>query len=150
MASAVLDLPESDDDLDDVFHALSDRTRRAILVRLANRPATVTDLAEPFAMSLPAVSKHLKVLERAQLISRAVDGRVHRCSLDAGALRVADDWLAPYRTFWAERFAALDRHLRNPQRTRTDRRASGRAVPPMRRRRRPRARSTPPRVPNVF
>lgn len=112
MAAATVAPPESADDLDDVFHALSDRTRRAILVRLADRPATVTDLAEPFEMSLPAVSKHLKVLERARLVSRTVDGRLRRCSLDARALRVADEWISPYRTFWAEQFAALDRHLR--------------------------------------
>ncbi|MCI4326028.1 MAG: metalloregulator ArsR/SmtB family transcription factor [Thermoplasmata archaeon] len=111
MAAATVAPPGSADDLDDVFHALSDRTRRAILVRLADRPATVTDLAEPFEMSLPAVSKHLKVLEQARLVSRTVDGRLRRCSLDARALRVADEWMSSYRTFWAEQFAALDRHL---------------------------------------
>jgi DNA-binding transcriptional ArsR family regulator len=112
MASTTSDLANPTEDLDRVFQALSDRTRRAILVRLADEPATVTALAEPFAMSLPAVSKHLRVLERARLVSTAVDGRLHFCSLDPAALQVADDWLAPYRTFWSEQFVALDRHLR--------------------------------------
>ncbi|MCI4369878.1 MAG: metalloregulator ArsR/SmtB family transcription factor, partial [Thermoplasmata archaeon] len=116
MASATSDLPDPTDELDEVFHALSDRTRRAILVRLADHPATVTDLAEPFAMSLPAVSKHLKVLARARLVSQTVDGRLHRCSLDTTALRTADEWLAPYREFWGDRFEALDRHLRATER----------------------------------
>ncbi|MCI4330183.1 MAG: metalloregulator ArsR/SmtB family transcription factor [Thermoplasmata archaeon] len=100
--------PEQDPGrLDHVFHALADPTRRAILARLATRSATVTDLAKPFAISLPAVSKHLKVLERAGLISRDVEGRRHRCSLEAGALREVDAWLGPYQEFWEAHFAAL-------------------------------------------
>jgi DNA-binding transcriptional ArsR family regulator len=89
-----------EDRLDDVFHALSDRTRRAILARLAKGSATVTEIASPFAMSLPAVSKHLRVLERAGLVVRSIDGRVHECSLGAAPLGDAEKWLARYRVFW--------------------------------------------------
>lgn len=124
MASVLSPTPADADVLDDVFHALSDRTRRAILHRLAERPTTVGELAGPFDMTLPAVSKHVKVLERAGLLSRTVDGRLHRCSLDPAALRPADEWLAPYRDFWAGQFEALDRHLRReiaPTRTRRHR-----------------------------
>ncbi|HEY8077209.1 MAG TPA: metalloregulator ArsR/SmtB family transcription factor [Labilithrix sp.] len=86
--------------LDDVFHALADRTRRAILARLARGPASIGDIAEPFAMSLPAVSKHVRVLERAGLVVRHVDGRVHECSLGAAPLGEVQEWLARYRVFW--------------------------------------------------
>jgi DNA-binding transcriptional ArsR family regulator len=101
----------ADDRLDAVFHALSDRTRRALLANLAQGPARVGDLAAPFAMSLPAVSRHIKVLEDARLIARTVDGRVHRCALAAGALRDADQWLAHYRVFWNDTLGALERHV---------------------------------------
>lgn len=96
-----------DDKLDRVFHCLADRTRRSMLARLAEGPATVTELAEPFDMSLPAASKHIRVLEDAGLLSRAIDGRLHRCSLDARALASADAWLAEYRQFWNETLDAL-------------------------------------------
>lgn len=86
--------------LDFVFRALGDTTRRRILARLSRGPATVSELAEPFAMSLPAISRHLKVLERARLIARQVDGRVHRCSLHAEPLGAVDAWLDQYREFW--------------------------------------------------
>jgi DNA-binding transcriptional ArsR family regulator len=89
-----------DDRLDAVFHALGDRTRRALLARLAKQPAMITDLAKPFAMSLPAVSRHIRVLEAAGLVSRAVDGRVHQCSLSFESFKTIDDWLAHYRQFW--------------------------------------------------
>ena len=79
----------ADDRLDAVFSALGDRTRRALLARLAQAPARITDLAKPFAMSLPAVSRHVRVLEAAGLVIRAVDGRVHECSLDALPLKSA-------------------------------------------------------------
>ena len=95
------------DRLDLVFGALSHRARRALLVRLERRPAMVTELAEPFDMSLPAVSKHLRVLERAGLVRRAIDGRIHRCSFDPGPLREADRWLDHYRAFWSESLDAL-------------------------------------------
>lgn len=90
----------SDDQLDVVFHALSDRTRRALVNRLAGGPAKITDLAKPFEMSLPAVSKHVRVLEQAQIVRRTIDGRVHRCSLGAEPLKEAGGWLDRYRAFW--------------------------------------------------
>lgn len=102
--------------LDRVFGALSDGTRRAILARLAEGPAKVTDLAAPFAMSLPAVSKHLKVLERAGLIARDRQGRLHHCSLQAGAMDEARDWMDWVRTFWEGRLDRLDRYLRQDER----------------------------------
>ncbi len=96
-----------DDRLDGVFRALADRTRRALLARLERSPASITELAEPFAMTLPAVSKHVRVLESAGLVAREVDGRVHRCSFDPSPLREADAWLAHYRGFWEETLDAL-------------------------------------------
>jgi DNA-binding transcriptional ArsR family regulator len=101
----------SADRLDAVFGALTDRTRRGMLARLAQGPATVTELAEPFDISLPAISRHLKVLERARLIERRVDGRVHHCRLDVAALREADIWLQHYRDFWEGTLEALARHV---------------------------------------
>lgn len=97
--------------LDQVFGALSDHTRRALLARLASGPAKITDLAEPFDMSLPAVSKHLKVLERAGLVERNIDGRVHRCSLNAAPLADAEAWLDYYRGFWQQNLDALAQYL---------------------------------------
>lgn len=104
--------PSSGEDrLDRVFGALSDCTRRALLARLSQDAAKITDLAEPFDMSLPAVSKHLRVLERAGLVQRTIDGRVHRCSLDAAPLEEADRWLARYRVFWEEALDNLARFV---------------------------------------
>jgi DNA-binding transcriptional ArsR family regulator len=94
-----------------LFGALSDRTRRAILARLARAPATVTELAAPFDMTLPAVSKHLKVLEAAGLVARAIDGRIHRLSLEAHPLQDADRWLEHYRDFWTDTLDRLARHV---------------------------------------
>jgi DNA-binding transcriptional ArsR family regulator len=88
---------ESEQRLDLILHALSDRTRRSLLKRLAVGPAMVGELAQPFAMTRVAVSKHLRVLEKARLISRTVEGRVHRCALRAGPLREVDQWLTGYR-----------------------------------------------------
>jgi DNA-binding transcriptional ArsR family regulator len=99
------------DRLDSVFAALADPTRRAILARLAAGEASVTELARPFAMSLPAVSKHLKVLERAGLIHRGRDAQWRPCRLEAGPLRDMADWMEPYRRFWDESFSRLDDHL---------------------------------------
>ncbi|MFM9886588.1 MAG: ArsR/SmtB family transcription factor [Burkholderiales bacterium] len=98
---------KAEDRLDRVFHALGDRTRRAMLARLAEGPAMITELALPFAMSLPAVSKHLRVLESAGLVERAVNGRVHQCSLQANALGEIDAWLAFYRPYWEGTLDAL-------------------------------------------
>jgi DNA-binding transcriptional ArsR family regulator len=99
------------DRLDSVFAALADPTRRAILARLAAGEASVTELARPFAMSLPAVSKHLKVLERAGLIARGRDAQWRPCRLDVGPLREVADWMEPYRRIWEESFSRLDEHL---------------------------------------
>ena len=104
-----------DDQLDATFAALSDATRRAILARLAHGEATVNQLAEPFAMTLPAVSKHLKVLQRAGLISRSRDGQFRPCRLEAEPLGVANDWIERNRQIWTERFDQLSAHLRDLQ-----------------------------------
>src|SRR5690349_2357540 len=96
-----------DERLDLVFGALSDRTRRSILGRLARAPASVGELAEPFEMSLAAVSKHVHVLERAGLVTCEADGRVRRCSLNAEPLHDVDRWVAHYRAFWGDTLDAL-------------------------------------------
>ncbi len=98
------------DRLDAILHALSDRTRRALLARLAAGPAMVSQLAEPFDVTRVAISKHLRVLEQARLVSRTVDGRVHRCALTAAPLREVERWLAGYRSFWTQRLEALARY----------------------------------------
>jgi DNA-binding transcriptional ArsR family regulator len=97
----------TEDRLDQLFGALSDRTRRKMVARLAKAPATIGELAEPFAMSLPAVSKHVRVLERARLVRRTIDGRIHRCALDRRRLREANAWLERYTAFWDETLDAL-------------------------------------------
>jgi len=97
--------------LDLVFGALADPTRRAILARLAESDATVGDLARPFDISRPAISKHLRVLERAGLVHRARDGRLSRCGLDATPMRDAAEWVEKYRVFWESQLAALARYL---------------------------------------
>ncbi len=94
--------------LDTVFFALADPTRRAILARLATGDASVTELAEPFAMSQPAISKHLKVLERAGLISRGRDAQRRPCHIEAAPLAEASGWLETYREFWERSFDNLD------------------------------------------
>ena len=101
--------------LDTTFAALSDPTRRAILARLATGEATVTELAEPFAISLPAISKHLKVLERAGLILRGRDAQRRPCRLRAAPLGEAAEWLGDYRKFWEESFDRLDEYLHELQ-----------------------------------
>jgi len=97
--------------LDSTFSALSDPTRRAILARLALGEANVTDLAEPFRMSLPAVSKHLRILESAGLLRREIDGRVHRLRLHAQPMQQAAGWIAQYRKFWETQFDSLATYL---------------------------------------
>ncbi len=97
----------ADERLDLVFGALADRTRRQLLAQLAQAPASITELAAPHDMSLPGVSKHVRVLEHAGLIKRTIDGRVHRCTLDAAAMRAADEWIAHYRAFWDHTLDAL-------------------------------------------
>jgi len=104
-----------EDPLSTVFGALADPTRRAILARLASGQASVTELAEPFAMSLPAVSKHLKTLERAGLISRGREAQWRPCRLAPEALKEATEWLDAYRRFWDESLDNLTDYLRRVQ-----------------------------------
>ena len=101
--------------LSSTFAALADPTRRAILARLVSGEASVTELAEPFEMSMPAISKHLKVLERAGLIARGREAQWRPCKLEAGPLKDVADWVAHYRRFWAESFDRLDDYLRDVQ-----------------------------------
>jgi DNA-binding transcriptional ArsR family regulator len=102
----------SNDPLSATFAALADPTRRAILARLASGGASVTELAEPFEMSMPAVSKHLKVLERAGLIARGRAAQWRPCRLEAGPLRDVAGWVEHYRRFWEQSFDRLDDYLR--------------------------------------
>lgn len=98
--------------LDTVFHALGDSTRRRMLRELADGERTVTQLAEPFAISLAAASKHIKVLEHAGLLRREIRGRTHVCRLDPGPLASAHEWLGIYERFWTDRLDVLERLLR--------------------------------------
>lgn len=102
--------------LDRIFFALSDPTRRAIVGHLAAGPRTVGELAEPFSISAPAVSKHMKILEGAGLISRRVEGRKHHCTLDPQTLGEAQDWLGYYRDFWQTRLDELESFLEESSR----------------------------------
>ena len=99
------------DRLSETFGALADPTRRAILARLASGEASVTELAAPFDMSMPAISKHLKVLERAGLIARGREAQWRPCRIEAGPLKDVADWLEHYRRFWDESFDRLDEYL---------------------------------------
>jgi DNA-binding transcriptional ArsR family regulator len=99
------------DHLSSTFAALADPTRRAILARLASGEAPVTELAKPFDMSMPAISKHLKVLERAGLIARGREAQWRPCRLEAGPLKDVSNWLEKYRQFWEESFDRLDVYL---------------------------------------
>jgi DNA-binding transcriptional ArsR family regulator len=104
-----------EDSLSTTFAALADPTRRAILARLTRGPATVTELAAPFAISGPAVSKHLRVLEHARLITRSREAQWRPCQLEAGPLREVADWTAEYRRFWEKSFDRLDVYLEELQ-----------------------------------
>jgi DNA-binding transcriptional ArsR family regulator len=97
--------------LDLTFGALADPTRRAILARLSRGETTVGELARPFAVSRPAISKHLRVLERAGLVRRSADGRLSRCELDAGPMRDAAEWVERYRKYWEDQLDSLSRYL---------------------------------------
>lgn len=105
------DILEKAQHLDTTFGALSDPTRRAIVARLVQRTLTVTEIAKPFTISLPAVSKHLHVLERAGLIRRQKKGRTHRCILQPEPIRQAAHWIGRYRRFWESRLDALAEYL---------------------------------------
>ena len=108
------------DHLSNTFAALADPTRRAILARLALGEASVSELAEPFEISLPAISRHLKVLERAQLISRERDAQWRRCKLEPAGLKAAADWVGQYRRFWEERLDALAEFLQSQNESDTE------------------------------
>src|SRR5579871_6563816 len=103
------------DHLTETFAALADPTRRAILARLASGETSVTELAEPFDMSMPAISKHLKVLERANLITRGRDAQWRPCRLEAAPLKAAAEWIGTYREFWEASFDRLDQYLAEVQ-----------------------------------
>jgi len=103
------------DHLSEVFGALADPTRRAILSRLSTGEATVRDLAEPFQMSAPAITKHLKVLQRAGLISQGRQAQWRPCKLEAKPLQDASDWIEQYRQFWEESFDRLENYLKELQ-----------------------------------
>jgi DNA-binding transcriptional ArsR family regulator len=105
--------------LDRTFAALADPIRRSILARLSKGEATVGELARPFRVSRPAISKHLRVLERAGLVRRARDGRVSRCELDATAMRAAAEWIERYRAFWTGQLDVLKRYVEQAPQTRT-------------------------------
>ena len=105
-----------DDPLSITFAALADPTRRAILSRLAESEATVNELAAPHAISLPSVSRHLKVLERAGLVAKSRSAQWRLCRLDTRPLVAADAWIAPYRAFFEERLARLEQQLANERR----------------------------------
>ena len=105
----------SSTELDRTFSALSDGTRRRILEELSRGERSVTELAEPFDMSLPAVSKHLRVLERAGLLQRRIDGRVHRIRMDSGPLRQAVDWVQQHAVFWEQSLDALATYVEKQQ-----------------------------------
>ena len=108
-------MPSPDDTLSTIFAALADPTRRAILARLATGDATVNELAAPFDMTLPGVSKHLKVLEQCGLISRTRHAQFRPCHLERAALDAAADWIETNRRIWAQRFDQLEAHLRDIQ-----------------------------------
>ena len=110
------------DELSTTLFALADPTRRDILARLSRGPANVNDLAEPYAMSRVAVSKHLKVLERAGLVSRGKDAQFRPCKLEAAPLRDVAEWVADYRRFWDRSIDALGDYLNSIQQTKKKRR----------------------------
>jgi DNA-binding transcriptional ArsR family regulator len=108
----------SERSLDRLFGALADPTRRSLLARLSLGPAKVTELARPYHMSLPAVSKHLKILEQAGLVSRRVNGRVHRLTLQGKRLEQVEIWIDPFRSYWSHTLHAMKESLEAPARPR--------------------------------
>jgi DNA-binding transcriptional ArsR family regulator len=116
---------QKDPQLDIVFHALGDATRRRMLGDLMEGERTVSQLAEPFSMSLAAASKHIKVLENAGLIRREIQGRVHLCRLDPGPLATASQWLGVYERFWTGRLDILDQLLREEDPRKADNHQQG-------------------------
>src|SRR5437868_15059717 len=116
-AGRVVAVAINEDRLSETFAALTNSTRRAILARLAEGAATVNELAEPFEMTLPAISKHIKVLERAGLVIRGQRAQYRPCVLDAAPLQAVSSWAEQYRPVWEARFDQLDNYLTQPQRT---------------------------------
>ena len=116
----------SPDSLNRAFAALADPTRRAIIARLASSEATVNELAEPFDMTQPSISKHLKVLERAGLISRGRAAQTRPCRLEAAPLKEVANWIEKYRNFWEESFDRLDAFLQSTKSTSTKGKRNGR------------------------
>jgi DNA-binding transcriptional ArsR family regulator len=112
-----------DEQLDGVFHALSDPTRRAILGMLAERPHTVTELVEPFPFSLNAISKHIKALEKVGLIDREINGRVHLCHLNTKPMNEAYQWLGTYERFWSSSLDKLEKLLKSKAKNRHGKRS---------------------------
>lgn len=106
-------MQQANSNLNQVFFALADSTRRAILSRLAQGSTTIGELARPFAMSSPAISRHMKILEKAGLIERRITGRQHHCTLATDAMKTAEDWINFHREFWEGRLDALDDLLKN-------------------------------------
>ena len=102
----------TENELNTIFSALSDPTRRAMLSRLANEDMSVADLSQPFAMTKPAITKHIKVLENAGLLSRTIEGRVHRCRIKPEPLKAVSKWVSFYEQFWNKKLDALDHYLR--------------------------------------
>jgi DNA-binding transcriptional ArsR family regulator len=120
--TVTMDAPTLDEDrLDETFAALANSTRRAILARLAEGAASVNELAEPFAMTLPAVSKHIKVLERVGLIVRGQRAQYRPCALDAAPLAAVSSWAEQYRPGWEARFDRMDEYLRQLRRDEDER-----------------------------
>lgn len=118
-------MPTATDRLSRVFNALADPTRRAILERLSQGEAGVQELAKPFDMSLPAISKHLKVLEKAKLIRRGKDAQWRPCALEAAPLKEASDWIGEYRQFWEASFERLDEYLKEIQKNQSQQEKKG-------------------------
>ncbi|MGG0845281.1 ArsR/SmtB family transcription factor [Peribacillus simplex] len=102
---------QNEDNLNEIFHALADSTRREMVQMMALKERTVSELAKPFEMSLAAISKHIKVLERANLVDKIVDGRTHICRLNTESLSQATEWLHLYEKFWSNRFDLLENEL---------------------------------------
>lgn len=111
MSLAMMGQSDRSERLDAVFHAVADATRRSMLERLRKGALTVTELAAPYDMSLNAVSKHIKTLEKAGLVRREIRGREHSCRLDAARLEEAMNWMSYYSGFWSERMDALEKHI---------------------------------------
>jgi DNA-binding transcriptional ArsR family regulator len=113
MSSTARNRIARDQQLDAVFQALSDRTRRALLAQLAKGSAVITELAKPFDMSLPAVSRHIRVLENAGLVTRVVEGRTHHCSLNPNPLEGVEGWLIHYRQYWTSNLESLAEYVQS-------------------------------------